>query len=52
MMMKDPTAQSVEIDDSDDDEEEEDYQDYEEDQAEVEFAGEDVGCMDHDIVYL
>ena len=33
-------------------EEEEDYQDDEEDQAEVEFAGEDVRWMDHDIIYL
>ena len=37
---------------SDDDDEEEDYQDDEEDQAEVEFAGKDVGWMDYDIIYL
>ena len=50
-------ALSVEVDDEDDDEEEEaqgkkDQQDDEEDQAEVEFAGEDVGWMDHDIIHL
>ena len=35
-----------------DQEEEEDYPDDEEAQVEVEFAEEDVGWMDHDIVYL
>ena len=50
-----PVSQSVEVDDEDDEKEEEAeevYQDDEKDQAEVEFAGEDKGWMDHYIVYL